>query len=102
MQNSNALSWDAIMLEMKNVCPAFEVHEGDVKDLKGYQEIKCHIIFDDKLGENFRRKAMLVAGGHVTNMLSTICYSSVVSRESVRLALLSAALNELDVLSCDI
>ena len=31
------------MLEMKNVRPAFEVHEGDVKDLKGYQEIKCQI-----------------------------------------------------------
>ena len=67
------------MLEMKNVRPAFEVCEGDVKDLKGYQEIKCHIIFDVKLGENFRRKARLVAGGHVTDVLSTMCYSSVVS-----------------------
>ena len=39
-QNSNTLWWDAIMLEMKNVRPAFEVYEGDVKDLKGHQEIK--------------------------------------------------------------
>ena len=44
----------------------------------------------------------MVAGGHVTNAPSTMCYSSLVSRESVRLALLSAALNELDVLSCNI
>ena len=101
-QNGNTLWWDAIMLEMKNVRPAFEVHEGDVKDLRGYQEIKCHTIFDVKLGENFRRKARLVAGGHVTNVPSTICYSSVVSRESVRLALLSSALNDLDILSCNI
>ena len=101
-QNGNTLWWDAIMLEMKNVRPAFEEYEGDVKDLKGCQEIKCHMIFDVKLGENFRRKARLVAGGHVTDAPSTMCYSSVVSRESVRLALLSAALNGLDMLSCDI
>ena len=36
-QNENTLWWDATMLEMKNVRPAFEVHEGDVKDLVGYQ-----------------------------------------------------------------
>ena len=65
---------------MKNVRPDFEVYEGDIKDLVDYQKIKCHIIFDVKLGENFRRKVRLVAGRHVTNILSTICYSSVVSR----------------------
>ena len=31
--NGNTLWWDAIMLEMKNVRPAFEKHEGDSKDL---------------------------------------------------------------------
>ena len=50
------------MLEMKNVRPAFEVYDGDLKDLVGCQEIKCHVIFDVKLGENFRRKVRLVAG----------------------------------------
>lgn len=99
-QNGNTLRWDAIMSEMKNVRPAFEAHEGDIKDLVGYQEIKCHVIFDVKLGKNFRRKTRLVAGRHVTNVPSTMCYSSVVSRESVRLALLSATLNELNILSC--
>ena len=49
---------------MKNVRAAFEVFEGDVHQLpSGFQEIKCHIIFDVKHGENFRRKARLVAGG---------------------------------------
>eukprot|EP00956_Cyclotella_meneghiniana_P022806 scaffold43502_cov23-Cyclotella_meneghiniana.AAC.1 len=32
----------------------------------------------------------------------SITYSSVVSRDSVRLAFLIAALNELDIMSCDI
>ena len=60
------------------------------------------MIFDVKLGENFRRKARLVAGGHTTDPPSSITYSSVVSRESVRIALTVAALNNLDILGCDI
>ena len=94
--------WDAIMKEMKNVRIAFEEYEGDVKDLVGYQKVRCHIIFDVKLGENFRRKARLVAGGHTTDPPASITYSSVVSRDSVRIALTVAALNDLDILGCDI
>ena len=81
------------MLEMKNVRPAFEVYEDDVKDLVEYQKIKCHFIFDVKLGENFRRKARLVGGGHTTDPPSSLTYSSVVSRDSVRILLLVAAIN---------
>ena len=68
------------MKEMKNVRPAFEVFEGKIKDLVGYQSIKCHVIWDIKLGENFCCKARLVAGGHTTDTPSSITYSSVVSR----------------------
>ena len=52
-QNGNTLWWDALMKEMKNVRPTFEVHEGDEGSLVGYKKIKCHIIWDVKLGENF-------------------------------------------------
>ena len=100
--NGNTLWWDAIMLEMKNVRPAFEKHEGDSKDLIGYQKITCHMIFDIKLGENFRRKARYVGGGHTTDTPSSLTYSSVVSRDSVRICLTIAALNDLDLLACDI
>ena len=62
----------------------------------------CHMIFDVKFGENFRRKARLVAGGHMTNTPSTLTYSSVVSRDSIRIALTIVALNELSVMACDI
>ena len=55
--NGNHLWWEALMKEMKNVRPAFEVFEGTISDLPvGYQQIKCHVIWDVKLGENFRRK----------------------------------------------
>ena len=101
-ENNNSLWWDALMKEMKNVRVAFEVYEGKVEDLVGYQHVKCHIVWDVKLGENFRRKARLVAGGHTTDAPSSLTYSSVVSRDSVRLALTIAALNDLDVLGCDI
>ena len=83
-ENGETLWWDAIMKEMKNVQPAFEVFEKRKEDIPvGYQHIKCHMIFDVKLGENFRRKARLVGGGHMENDPASITYSPVVSRDSV-------------------
>lgn len=52
--------------------------------------------------EDFQRKARLVAGGHMTEAPASITYASVVSRESVRIALPIAALNDLDVKTADI
>ena len=54
------------------------------------------------MGENFRRKARMVADGHRTETPAALTYSSVVSRDSVRIALTIAALNDLSVLACDI
>ena len=110
-RNDNTLWWDGICKEMKNVQVAFELfdeaitsNEEAIKELKqkGYQQIDCHMIFDIKMGENFRRKARMVAGGHKTSTPSSLTYSSVVSRDSVRLAFLIAALHDLEVLACDI
>ena len=64
--------------------------------------IKCHMIFDVKIGENFHRKARLVAGGHTTDAPATLTYLSVVSRDSVRIALTIAVLNRLEVMACNI
>jgi hypothetical protein len=66
----------------------------------GYQEIDCHIIFDIKM--DLTRKARFVAGGHTTETPMSITYSSVVSRDSVRIAFLIAALNDLDIMACDV
>ena len=100
----------AIEKEMSNLRAAntFERWDGTVaeartgKKLVGYQEIKCHMIFDIKLDGNFTRKARLVAGGHTTEAPSSVTYSSVVSRASVRIAFLVAALNDLDVFAADV
>jgi hypothetical protein len=60
------------------------------------------MVYDVKM-ENFQRKARLVAGGHMTEVTSsTVTYASVVSRESVRIALTLAALNDLEVKTADI
>ena len=102
-QNGDTLWWDAICKEMKNIRPTFEVFEGREDDIpKDYQFMRCHMIFDIKFGENFRRKARVVAGGHMTDTPNTLTYSSVVSHESIRIALTIVALNELSVMACDI
>jgi hypothetical protein len=62
--------------------------------------IPCHMIFDVKL--DLTRKAHYVAGGHWTDTPSHLTYSSVVTRESVRIAFLIAALNDIEILSTDV
>ena len=68
--------------------------------MHGYQEIKCHFIFDVKM--DFTRKARFVANGIKTEAPVALTYSSVVSRDSVQLAFLIAELNCLGVLTCGI
>ena len=102
-KNNNDKLWEnSIAEEMPKIRNATRIFNGDPKSLIGYQQITGHIIFDIKLGENFRRKARYVADGHKTETPSHITYSSVVSRDSVRIILLIAALNELDILCGDI
>ena len=84
--------------EVRNDLSVDDVRKG--KALIGYTEIKCHMVFDVKV--DFSRKARFVAGGHMTDAPNSITYSSVVSRDSVRLAFLIAELNGLDVMTCDI
>ena len=50
----------------------------------------------------FTRKARFVSGDHTTEAPSAITYLSVVSRNSVRLDFMIAALNCLDITSCDL
>ena len=88
---------------MNNVQPGFKLFEGNKDDIPiGYQKIKCHMIFEIKLGENFQRKERLVGGGHKTIAPASITYSSVVSRDYVRIALPIATLHGLDIIACDI
>jgi hypothetical protein len=90
----------AIEKEMKNLTPAFEF--SDTNEIpEGYTHITLHMIFDVKM-VGLVRKARLVAGGHMTEEPKESTYSSVVTRDSVRLAFLIAALNDLDLLTADV
>jgi len=84
---------------MKNIEPAFEFREDDAMPV-GYQHIDCHMIFDVKI--TLERKARYVAGGHQTEPTKDVTFASVVTIDSIRIAFLVAALNDLDVLSADI
>jgi hypothetical protein len=90
------------LAEIKNVRIAFEEFDGDPSTLAGYTQITGHIIFDVKLGENFRQKARFCADGHKTGAPASVTYSTVVSRDSVRILLTIAALNDLKVLGADV
>jgi hypothetical protein len=66
----------------------------------GFHEIGCHIVFDIKM--DFTTKARFCAGGQTTDTPTAMTYSSVVSRDSVRIGFMFAALNGLDVMACDL
>ena len=66
-KNGNTYVWDAILKEMKNDHPTFDVWEKSKDDIPpGYQQVQCHLIFDVKMGENLRWKVRFVAEGHTT------------------------------------
>ena len=100
--------WQAIQKEKKKVMVAFEYDDNlppeqartDKSKYVGFQEITCHTIFDVKI--DLTRKARFVAGGHLTEPPASVTYCSVVSHDSVRLAFLIAALNDLDVMACNV
>ena len=101
-ENGDTQWRDAIAMEMKNNRIGFETFEGNPEELVGYEEISAHLIFDVKLSENFRRKARYVADGHRVESPPSVTYSTVVSRDSVRILLLVAALNDLELSGCDV
>ena len=96
----NTLWFDAIQKEMHNVYIAFDLQESGTEAPPGYKWIPHDMVFDLKM--DFTHKARLVAGGHKTDPPMQLTYSSVVSRESVWIALLMAALHDVDLLAADI
>ena len=100
-ETGTSLWQDAIATEMSVVKVAFDILEDDQNVPPGYQYMECHMIFDIKL-DGFQRKARLVTRGHMTEAPAVMMYASIVSHESVQIALTVAALNELDVMTSDI
>jgi hypothetical protein len=54
------------------------VRSGKAKDMIGFQEIGCHIVFDIKM--DIMRKARFVDSGHMMETPAAMMYSSVVWR----------------------
>ena len=97
----------AINKEMAKLKVAWRVYEGHtpeqvrggkVSELIRFQEIRCHMIFDIKM--DITHKAHFIAGGHTMEAPASVLYSCVVSCDSIHLAFLIAALNDINILSC--
>ena len=99
-ENGNTLWRNAIEKEMKTVKVAFDIQPDGSPRPPGKKCIHCHIIFDTKAG-TLLRKARCVADG--SKVLEPECntYASIISRESVRLVFMIAALNDLEVFFVD-
>ena len=90
----------AIDKEMTNAKVAFKFLGHGIPPPVGFTGIRCLIIFNVKM--DLTRKARFVADDHMTAPPSSMTYASVVSRESVRIAFLLAALNGCEILAGDI
>ncbi len=80
---------------------AFQTMKGEEEPPPTIQEMRCHLVNDINM-EDFQRKALSVADGHMTSPPAYVTYASFVSRESVPIALTLVALNNLNVKTADI
>ena len=101
--NKNTLWADAMTKEMSalNSAKCFLYYPPDYKFGSEFQYAPLRMIFDVKK-EDLRRKARLVAGGHVINSTMFESYSSVVQTKSLRLLLTIAINQNLGIITADI
>jgi hypothetical protein len=104
-QNGNTKWGDAIQKELaalqrldcfEFIAPDTTLHKSD-----GWQYAPMHMIFDIKQ-EDLRYKARLVMGGHVVDSSQHTTYSSTISDISVRLLMLVATQNNLNLMVGDV
>jgi hypothetical protein len=99
-RNGNTLWANTIAKEMKDVCIAFKcLNPGERAPLT---TSGLNATFFDIKNEDFQRKARMVAGRHMTSAPMIMTYASMVSPETIRIALTLAALNDLEVKAADI
>ena len=95
--NGNTAWTDAIAEEMDKIAAfgTFEALPGGSKPPGGYQHVPLHMCFAVKW--DGRHKARLVAGGNWTEPDGADVYSGVVTSEAVRIGLMIASVNDLDI-----
>ena len=101
-KNGNTKWQDAIQEEINSLLDysTFE-DKGKIKYLTSYKNIHVHFVFAVK--HDLHHKAQLVAGGHLTDPNTTDnTYSSVFSLRSMRIAIVAAELNNLDIMVGDV
>jgi hypothetical protein len=100
-ENGNDL-WDQAIKAELNQLDEYKTFDdrGHVRPGPEYQRINVHLLFDAK--HDLRRKARMVAGGHLTKAPLQSIYSGVVSLRSIQIALLAAELNGLTILGGDV
>jgi hypothetical protein len=91
---------DALKKEMATVMKAFDIQAEGAKPPPGYSLMRCHVVFDVKMG-SLKRKARFVSDGSQSDVTDIPTYASVVSRDSVRIAFMLAALNGLEMFGAD-
>ena len=77
-----------------------ETRKGNIKP--GYEHVNLHMIFDINMDGRFTRTEILVSDCPTTASPSSITYSSVVSRQSVKISFLLSSLNNLGIFYCGI
>ena len=99
-RNKNTFWQDAIAKEMANLKIAFDILGDDEHMPVGYTRSSGHMVFDVRM--TLERKARWVKDGHKTPDPEWSTYAGVVSRESIRIAMVYAALNDLDICGADV
>ena len=100
--NGNRLWRDAEETELRQV-NEYEVFTDlgrHGKPPPGYKKIRVHMVYDVK--HDLRRKARLVADGHLTKVPLDSVYSSVVSLRGLRMTIFLAELNQLELWCTDV
>jgi len=100
--NGNTKWADADYAELKGLFDYDFAKDEGIGDTKpaGYQKIRCRMVYAVK--HDGRHKARFVAGGHLTPEPEFSVYSGVVSNRSLRIVILTAELNGLELMGADI
>jgi hypothetical protein len=85
---------------MENVRVAFDIKDHATKPCPGYEYVDLMMVYDIKM--DYTRKARLCVRGDQTEPPKEIMYSSIVSRESIRIAFTYAAMLDLDIRIADV
>ena len=99
-RNGNTQWADATKLEMSQLDDYSTFKDVGKTIPEGYKKIRVHLVFDVK--HDGRRKARLVADGHLTDIPLESVYSGVVSLRGIRLLTFISELNGLDLWATDI